>query len=167
MFLLAGISFLPFPYPLVDISVTLHGNGNKNQPDIQPEFKELKDPIYSPLPTVHTLNSITSDSCRVFPRITSQSWFQLAGMNVVPYYIAFILKGARITGQNANLQTFLIQCVLHVVKAILAILFTNRWGHRLFLHITSFLMAQLFFLIGGLVGNFRPELVSKSNLSTT
>lgn len=88
-------------------------------------------------------------------------------MNVAMYYIAFILEGAGITGQNANLQTFSIQNILYVVMVLLAILFINRWCHRFFLLISYFLMALQFFLMGDLMSKYGSKLVSEGNSNTT
>ncbi|KAK3830301.1 MAG: general substrate transporter [Linnemannia gamsii] len=165
--LLAGISFFPYsPRWLADkgrwdealeVLANLRAHGNKNDPAVQAEYKEIEDAVnfdrtlaarsYAELFRPPALR-------RVFLGMSLQSWSQLTGMNVAMYYIVFIFQGAGITGQNANLQASSIQYVLNVVMTIPAILFIDRWGRRPVLLVGSTFMALWLFLIGGLMGRF-------------
>ncbi|KAG0280921.1 hypothetical protein BGZ95_007956 [Linnemannia exigua] len=177
--LLAGISIFPFsPRWLADqgraeealeVLANLRANGDKNDPEVQAEFKEIQDAItFDRTLAARSYAELfrTPNSRRVFLGMTLQSWSQLTGMNVAMYYIVFIFQGAGYTG-NANLQASSIQYVLNVVMTIPAILFIDRWGRRPVLLIGSLFMALWLFLIGGLMGKFGAPAVLEGNSTTT
>ncbi|KAF9436340.1 hypothetical protein BGZ76_004234 [Entomortierella beljakovae] len=178
--LLIGIGFFPFsprwladkdrPEEALEVLANLRANGNKNDPAVVAEFKEIQDAItFDRTLAARSYSELfkTPNLRRVFLGMTLQSWSQLTGMNVAMYYIVFIFQGAGITGQNANLQASSIQYVLNVVMTIPAILFIDRWGRRPVLLIGSLFMALWLFLIGGLMGKYGSPLDSGDNKTTT
>ncbi|KAF9904955.1 hypothetical protein EC991_002195 [Linnemannia zychae] len=177
--LLAGISIFPYsPRWLADqgrgeealeVLANLRANGDKNDPEVQAEFKEIQDAItFDRTLAARSYAELfrAPNARRVFLGMTLQSWSQLTGMNVAMYYIVFIFQGAGITG-NANLQASSIQYVLNVVMTIPAILFIDRWGRRPVLLIGSLFMALWLFLIGGLMGKFGGPALLDGNSTTT
>jgi sugar porter (SP) family MFS transporter len=177
--LLAGISVFPFsPRWLADqdrweealeVLANLRANGDKNDPIVQAEYKEIEEVIrFDRTQAARSYIELFQkpNLRKVFLGMTLQSWSQLTGMNVAMYYIVFIFQGAGYTG-NANLQASSIQYVLNVVMTIPAILFIDRWGRRPVLLIGSLFMALWLFLIGGLMGHFGGPAVLEGNTTTT
>jgi sugar porter (SP) family MFS transporter len=180
LILLAGISFFPFsPRWLADkgrwdealeVLANLRADGNKNDPAVQAEYKEIEDAVnFDRTLAARSYRELFRKPAvrRVFLGMSLQSWSQLTGMNVAMYYIVFIFQGAGITGQTANLQASSIQYVLNVVMTIPAILFIDRWGRRPVLLIGSTFMALWLFLIGGLMGRFGGPTTLTDNKTTT
>lgn len=180
LILLAGISIFPFsPRWLADqgrseealqVLANLRANGDRNDPEVLAEFKEIQDAINfdRTLAARSYLELFRYPNAkRVFLGMTLQSWSQLTGMNVAMYYIVFIFQGAGLTGQDTNLKASAIQYVLNVVMTIPAILFIDRWGRRPVLLIGSMFMALWLFLIGGLMGRFGSSISFDGNSTTT
>ncbi|KAF9933905.1 hypothetical protein FBU30_004073 [Linnemannia zychae] len=178
--LLAGITFFPFsPRWLADkgrwdealeVLANLRAGGNKNDPAVQAEFKEIEDAVNfdRTLAARSYMELFRKPAARrVFLGMSLQSWSQLTGMNVAMYYIVFVFQGAGITGQTANLQASSIQYVLNVVMTIPAILYIDRWGRRPVLLVGSTFMALWLFLIGGLMGRFGSATTLENNTTTT
>ncbi|KAF9162391.1 hypothetical protein BGX21_002001 [Mortierella sp. AD011] len=179
LILFIGISFFPFsPRWLADrgrseealqVLADLRANGDKNDPAVLAEFKEIQDAVtFDRTLAARSYSELFRHPYgrRVFLGMTLQSWSQLTGMNVAMYYIVFIFQGAGVTG-NANLQASSIQYVLNVVMTVPAILFIDRWGRRPVLLLGSTFMALWLFLIGGLMGKFGSPLESTDGNSTT
>ena len=177
--LLAGISLFPYsPRWLADkgrseealeVLANLRANGNKTDPAVLAEYKEIQDAItFDRTLAARSYMQLFRQPAlrRVFLGMTLQSWSQLTGMNVAMYYIVLIFQGAGITG-NANLQASSIQYVLNVVMTIPAILFIDKWGRRPVLLIGSTFMALWMFLIGGLIGKFGEPALLGENTTTT
>ncbi|KAG0204614.1 hypothetical protein BGX28_003520 [Mortierella sp. GBA30] len=180
LILFAGTTIFPYsPRWLADkdrseealeVLANLRANGNKNDPAVIAEFKEIQDAItFDRTQAARSYLELFQHPYgrRVFLGMTLQSWSQLTGMNVAMYYIVFIFQGAGITGQNANLQASSIQYVLNVVMTIPAILFIDRWGRRPVLLVGSTLMALWLFLIGGLMGKYGSPAQYEGNSTTT
>ncbi|KAG0261849.1 hypothetical protein BG011_000612 [Mortierella polycephala] len=154
----------------LEVLANLRANGNKNDPAVVAEFKEIQDAInFDRTLAARSYAELfrTPNARRVFLGITLQSWSQLTGMNVAMYYIVFIFQGAGVTGQNTNLQASAIQYVLNVVMTIPAILFIDKWGRRPVLLIGSTFMALWLFLIGGLMGKYGSAISFDGNSTTT
>ncbi|KAF8957296.1 hypothetical protein BGZ46_002216 [Entomortierella lignicola] len=179
LILLLGISFFPFsprwladkdrPEEALQVLANLRANGNKNDPAVLAEFKEIQDAItFDRTLAARSYMELFRypNARRVFLGMTLQSWSQLTGMNVAMYYIVFIFQGAGITG-NANLQASSIQYVLNVLMTIPAILFIDKWGRRPVLLIGSTFMALWLFLIGGLMGRYGSKTSFDGNKTTT
>ncbi|KAG0050635.1 hypothetical protein BGZ83_004601 [Gryganskiella cystojenkinii] len=179
LILLVGIYYFPYsPRWLADqdrweealeVLANLRAGGDKNDPLVQAEFKEIEEVIrFDRTQAARSyLELFQKPNLRkVFLGMTLQSWSQLTGMNVAMYYIVFIFQGAGYSG-NANLQASSIQYVLNVVMTIPAILFIDRWGRRPVLLLGSMFMALWLFLIGGLMGHYGQPADLEGNSTTT
>ncbi|KAF9187158.1 hypothetical protein BGZ51_004287 [Haplosporangium sp. Z 767] len=158
------------PEEALEVLANLRANGDKNDPAVIAEFKEIQDAItFDRTLAARSYSELfrTPNARRVFLGITLQSWSQLTGMNVAMYYIVFIFQGAGITGQDTNLRASAIQYVLNVVMTIPAILFIDKWGRRPVLLIGSTFMALWLFLIGGLMGKYGSAISFDGNSTTT
>jgi len=76
-----------------------------------------------------------------------QMWSQLCGMNIMMYYIVYIMEGASIA---SPLITASIQYIINVVLTLPAILYMDTWGRRPSLLIGSFFMMLFLFISGAL-----------------
>lgn len=73
------------------------------------------------------------------------------GMNIMMYYIIFIMRGAGIADE---LLTSSIQYVINVVMTLPAILYLDKIGRRPALLVGSFLMMTWLFTTGGLQASY-------------
>ncbi|KAG0055139.1 hypothetical protein BGZ83_009551 [Gryganskiella cystojenkinii] len=179
LILLVGICFFPYsPRWLADqdrweealeVLANLRAGGNKNDPAVQAEYKEIEEVIrFDRTQAARSYIELfrRPNLPKVFLGMALQSWSQLTGMNVAMYYIVYIFQGAGITG-DTNLRASSIQYVLNVVMTIPAILYIDKWGRRPVLLIGSTFMALWMFLIGGLMGKYgEPDLLDGNSTTT-
>ncbi|PVI05503.1 hypothetical protein DM02DRAFT_685249 [Periconia macrospinosa] len=88
-------------------------------------------------------------------------WSQLCGMNIMMYYIVFIMRGACIADE---LLTASIQYIINVALTLPAILWLDKVGCRPSLLVGSFLMMSFLFISGALQGTYgipNPEKTDK------
>ncbi|KAK9490462.1 hypothetical protein V1508DRAFT_451725 [Lipomyces doorenjongii] len=85
---------------------------------------------------------------RVFLGMAIQIWSQLTGINIMMYYIVYILESAGI--RNVLLASSA-QYIINVAMTIPAILWVDKWGRRPSLLVGAVSMAFWLFLIGGLL----------------
>ncbi|KAF2687507.1 general substrate transporter [Lentithecium fluviatile CBS 122367] len=132
----------------------LHGGGDTNHPKVLAEYKEIEDAL-----RFEREEAETSFAALVKPRIlrrvilgmSIQMWSQLCGMNIMMYYIVYIMKGAGIADE---LLTASIQYIINVALTLPAILWLDRFGRRPALLIGSFLMMSWLFISGALQGAY-------------
>jgi hypothetical protein len=92
----------------------LHGGGDLNHPKVLAEYREIEDAL-----RFEREQAETSFGALVKPRIVKrvilgmsiQMWSQLCGMNIMMYYIVFIMRGAGIADE---LLTASIQYIINV-----------------------------------------------------
>jgi MFS family permease len=119
----------------------LHGGGDMNHPAVLAEYKEIEEAL-----RFEREQAETSFGALMKPRIIKrvilgmsiQMWSQLCGMNIMMYYIVFIMRGAGIADE---LLTASIQYIINVAMTLPAILYLDRFGRRPALLIGSFMMA--------------------------
>jgi MFS family permease len=88
---------------------------------------------------------------RVLLGISIQAWSQLCGMNIMMYYIVYIMKAANI---GDPLLTASIQYIINVLLTLPAILYLDRFGRRPALLLGSLGMMTWLFISGGLQGAY-------------
>ncbi|KAK9322266.1 general substrate transporter [Lipomyces orientalis] len=126
-------------------------NNNVNDPLVLAEYKEIEDQIrFEREVRTRPIRELLSRKMRkrVFLGMSVQIWSQLTGMNVMMYYIVYILQSAGIT---SVLLASSIQYVINVVMTIPAILWMDRYGRRPALLLGALSMALWLYLIGGLL----------------
>ncbi|CBY00000.1 similar to glucose transporter [Plenodomus lingam JN3] len=142
----------------------LHGGGDVNHPKVLAEYKEIEEAL-----RFEREEAETSFAALIKPRIVKrvilgmsiQMWSQLCGMNIMMYYIVFIMRGAGIADE---LLTASIQYIINVAMTLPAILYLDRFGRRPALLVGSFLMAVWLFTTGALqasYGNPNPDPTDK------
>lgn len=85
--------------------------------------------------------------------VFTQIWSQLTGMNVMMYYITYVMGMAGLGG-NINLIASSIQYVINVLMTIPALLFMDRWGRRPMFVIGAVLMSVWMFANAGLMASY-------------
>ncbi|KAI1823521.1 general substrate transporter [Xylaria intraflava] len=158
--LFAGLFFFPYsPRWLaskdrwdeaMSVLAKLHGGGDINHPKVLAEYKEIEEALrFEREEAVSSFKALVRP--RIFRRVilgmSIQMWSQLCGMNIMMYYIVYIMEGAQIA---SPLTTASIQYVINVLLTLPAILYLDRFGRRPALIIGSFFMMLFLFISGGL-----------------
>ncbi|KAK9335451.1 general substrate transporter [Lipomyces starkeyi] len=126
-------------------------NNDINNPHVLAEYKEIEDQIrFEREIRAQPIRELLSPKMRkrVFLGMAVQIWSQLTGMNVMMYYIVYILQSAGIT---SFMLASAIQYVINVVMTIPAILWVDKYGRRPALLLGALSMALWLYLIGGLL----------------
>ncbi|KAJ3467767.1 hypothetical protein MRS44_005331 [Fusarium solani] len=108
----------------------LHGKGDRTHPTVLAQYREIEDSLrfdreeaansYKNLVTRRMLK-------RVILGMSIQAWSQLCGMNIMMYYIVYIMEGANIA---SPLLTASIQYIINVLLTLPAILYLDKFGRR-------------------------------------
>ncbi|KAI5296096.1 MFS sugar transporter [Ascosphaera acerosa] len=138
----------------MEVLARLHGKGNREDPKVLAEYKEIEDAMIADREgekaTWFDLAK-PRNLKRVSLGMGLQMWSQLSGMNVMMYYIVYIMQSI---GIGSPLLTSAIQYVLNVVMTLPAIMFLDRMGRRPTILAGFFMMAVWLYLVGGLQGGF-------------
>jgi len=158
--LLVGLFFFPYsPRWLASkdrmdealrVLARLHGKGDINHPKVLAQYQEIEEAL-----RLEREQATSSFRDLVAPRMykrvllgmSIQMWSQLCGMNIMMYYIVYIMEGAQIA---SPLATASIQYVINVVLTLPAIVFLDKWGRRPSLILGSFGMMTWLFISGAL-----------------
>ncbi|KAF2198340.1 high affinity glucose transporter [Delitschia confertaspora ATCC 74209] len=143
----------------------LHGNGNVNEPKVLAEYQEIEEAIrFQREHAVSSFKALAEPRMakRVLLGMSIQMWSQLCGMNIMMYYIVYIMQGA---GIGNELLTSSIQYIINVALTLPAILWLDRFGRRPSMLIGSFLMMTLLFISGALQASYGHPNPDKSDKS--
>lgn len=136
----------------------VHGGGNVNDPKVLAEYREIENAIrFEREEAISSFAELTKPRTvkRVILGMSVQMWSQLCGMNIMMYYIVYVMQGA---GIDDPLLTAAIQYIINVVMTIPAILFIDKLGRRPAMLAGSLLMMTWLFISGGIQGAFgEPE----------
>ncbi|KAK3349625.1 general substrate transporter [Lasiosphaeria hispida] len=158
--LLVGLFFFPYSprwlaskdrwEEAIKVLAALHGNGDVNHPKVLAQYQEIEEAL-----RLERESAASSFKTLTEPRILKrvalgmsiQAWSQLCGMNIMMYYIVYIMEGAQIA---SPLATASIQYVINVALTLPAILYLDKWGRRPSLILGSFGMMTWLFISGAL-----------------
>lgn len=134
----------------IQVLARLHGKGDVNHPRVLAEYQEIEEALrFEREQAVSSFKALVEP--RMFKRVllgmSIQMWSQLCGMNIMMYYIVYIMEGAQIA---SPLATASIQYVINVVMTLPAILFLDKIGRRPALIGGSFMMMTWLFISGAL-----------------
>ncbi|KAF8543995.1 general substrate transporter [Trichophaea hybrida] len=142
----------------LEVLADVHGGGNRSDPRVLAEYKEIEDTIrFEREEAITSFAELTKPRTvkRVVLGMSLQMWSQLCGMNVMMYYIVYVMQGA---GINDPLLTASIQYIINVAMTIPAIIYIDRLGRRPALLVGSFLMMTWLFISGAIQGAYgEPE----------
>jgi sugar porter (SP) family MFS transporter len=141
----------------------LHGGGDPNHPKVLAEYQEIKDALHFEREQAETSFAALAKP-RIIKRVilgmSIQMWSQLCGMNIMMYYIVYIMKGAGIADE---LLTASIQYIINVALTLPAILWLDKFGRRPALLTGSALMMTFLFISGALQGAYGHANPDKSD----
>ncbi|KAK3316596.1 general substrate transporter [Apodospora peruviana] len=158
--LLVGLYFFPYSprwlaskdrwEEALKVLASLHGKGDVNHPKVLAQYQEIEEAL-----RLEREQGQTSFKALVAPRMVKrvllgmsiQMWSQLCGMNIMMYYIVYIMATAQIA---SPLATASIQYVINVGMTLPAIIFLDKWGRRPSLILGSFGMMTWLFISGAL-----------------
>jgi sugar porter (SP) family MFS transporter len=143
----------------------LHGGGDVNHPKVLAEYQEIEEALrFEREQAVNSYKALVEP--RMFKRVilgmSIQMWSQLCGMNIMMYYIVYIMQGA---GIGDELLTSSIQYIINVALTLPAILWLDRFGRRPSMLLGSFGMMTLLFISGALQASYgrpNPDKTDKS-----
>ncbi|CCD46006.1 similar to MFS sugar transporter [Botrytis cinerea T4] len=147
----------------IKVIADLHGGGDVNHPKVLAEYQEIEEAL-----RFEREEAISSYKQLVAPRMIKrvvlgmsiQMWSQLCGMNIMMYYVVYIMQGANIANP---LITASIQYILNVLLTLPAIVYLDRFGRRPAMLIGSFLTMTFLFIAGGLQAGYgEPNNTSKT-----
>ncbi|KAG9248760.1 high-affinity glucose transporter [Calycina marina] len=138
----------------INVMAGLHGGGDVNHPKVLAEYQEIEEALrFEREEAVSSYRQLVAP--RIFKRVvlgmSIQMWSQLCGMNVMMYYVVYIMEGANIA---SPLLTASVQYILNVLLTLPAILYLDRFGRRPALLIGSFFMMTFLFIVGTLQASY-------------
>ncbi|KAK9484957.1 general substrate transporter [Lipomyces starkeyi] len=125
-------------------------NNDINNPLVLAEYRDIEDQIRIERETEPKIRrELLSKKLRkrVFLTVAVHVCNQLAGANLLDYYILYIYQSLGVA--DLRLAGF-IQYAIKVVTTVPAILWSDKWGRRPFLIIGAIVMAICFFVVSGL-----------------
>lgn len=134
----------------IQVMAALHGGGDVNHPKVLAEYQEIEEALrFEREEAISSYKQLTEPRMlkRVLLGMSIQMWSQLCGMNVMMYYVVYIMEGANIA---SPLLAASVQYVLNVALTLPAIVYLDRFGRRPSMLIGSFLMMSLLFVVGAL-----------------
>ncbi|KAI1106535.1 general substrate transporter [Jackrogersella minutella] len=158
--LFAGLFFFPYSprwlaskdrwEEAIQVIAILHGGGDINHPKVLAEYKEIEEALrFEREEVLSGFGALIQP--RIFKRVvlgmSVQMWSQLSGINVMMYYIVYIMEVARI---GSPLTTASVQYVINVVLTLPAILYLDKIGRRPTFMVGSFFMMVFLFISGAL-----------------
>ncbi|KAL3427742.1 glucose transporter [Phlyctema vagabunda] len=155
----------------ITIMAKLHGGGDINHPKVLAEYREIEAAL-----RFEREEAVSSYRQLVFPRMLKrvvlgmsiQMWSQLSGINIMMYYVVYIMEGADI---GSPLLTASIQYIINVALTLPAIMYLDRFGRRTAMLSGSFIMMLFLFIVGALQAVYGqanvPPLKNPSNSNIT
>ncbi|KAL8716305.1 MAG: hypothetical protein Q9220_000210 [cf. Caloplaca sp. 1 TL-2023] len=138
----------------IRVLANLHGNGDIGHPKVLAQYREIEEAMtFEREVGDSTFKALTQPRMinRVILSICIQMWSQLCGMNVMMYYIVYMMQAA---GVHNLLLTASIQYILNVVLTLPAILFIDTWGRRPSLLYGAISMMALLFIVAALSATY-------------
>ncbi|KAK9350415.1 hypothetical protein V1523DRAFT_419896 [Lipomyces doorenjongii] len=125
-----------------------------NDPLVLAEYKEIEDQIRiereEESSSYHELFG-TKIRKRLFIAMAVQCWSQLIGVNMLLYFVIYVLASAGITNERLATSVYYI---IFIISTIPTIVWTDHWGRRSSLLIGALSIAFCMFLIGGIFARF-------------
>ncbi|OCL09216.1 MFS sugar transporter-like protein [Glonium stellatum] len=150
----------------ITVLADLHAGGNLKHPKVLAQYREIEEALrFEKECRAAGWAAILEPKMakRVVLGMSVQLWSELCGMNVMMYYILYIMEGANI---GSPLLTASIQYVINVALTLPAILYVDKWGRRPTLLLGAFGMGVCLFISGGLQARYgQPTTAPDSDLS--
>ncbi|KAI9741572.1 MAG: MFS sugar transporter [Claussenomyces sp. TS43310] len=114
----------------IQVLADLHGDGDLNHPKVLAEYQEIEEALrFERGEILSSYRQMIEPRMlrRVVLGMSIQMWSQLSGINIMMYYIFYIMESANI---GSPLITSSIQYIINVVLTLPAIIYIDRWGRR-------------------------------------
>lgn len=147
-----------------DLLVLLHGNGNREDPLVLAEFKEIHDTLAYEK-TIQTgfksLIAPKANARRFLIVVVLNIAAQIIGSNIVSSFFGIALDGAGITDTNTQMVVTLVQNVWNLVCALAGSFAMERVGRKGMLFGASVLMT-FFLVLMAILGSIYTDSTNKS-----
>ncbi|KAI4129288.1 MAG: hypothetical protein LQ338_002297 [Usnochroma carphineum] len=160
MLLAIGMFFVPYSprwlagqdrwEEAIRVLANLHGHGDIGHPKVLAQYREIEEAMtFEREAGGSAFKALTRPRMfsRVVLTVSIQMWSQLCGMNVMMYYIVYMMQAA---GVHNILLTASIQYILNVALTLPAVLFIDTWGRRPSLLYGALSMMTLLFAVGAI-----------------
>ncbi|KAH6640008.1 general substrate transporter [Truncatella angustata] len=162
VFLLIGLPFLPrSPRWLAKVGrdeeailtlARIQANGDINDPLVIAEWEEISTVLRAERETGKGWRKFIKNGMwkRTMAGMSVQAWQQLAGANVIVYYLTYIAQMAGLTG-NVGMVTSGVQYAVFIIFTGVMWLFIDKTGRRTLLVYGALGMGFCHFVIGGVM----------------
>lgn len=131
----------------------LHGEGDMRSPRVMAQYREIEEALRREKRGEIGWKALTQKGMmkRTVFGIWIQAWSQLCGMNIMMYYIMYIMESANMA---SPLLTASAQYIINMVLTLPAIMFIDKLGRRPALVGGSFALMALLFCSGAILQYF-------------
>jgi sugar porter (SP) family MFS transporter len=155
----------------LDILANVHANGDKDDPEVLAEMLEIRQYVDIEKDSSNTYLTLFNKKNwrRSMVGIMTQVWQQLAGGNIMMYYVVYVFEMAGLTGE-VNLIASSVQYVIMVVFTAPVMFYIDKTGRRPLLLIGSLGMGVFVFAVGGLLatyGEYTDSVGGNANIHIT
>ncbi|AEO68522.1 uncharacterized protein THITE_76090 [Thermothielavioides terrestris NRRL 8126] len=163
VFLMLGLPFLPRSprwlakvgrdQEAIQVLANIQANGDVNDPLVIAEWEEIQTVMHAELEAGRGWRKFFKNGMwkRTLAGMSVQAWQQLAGANVIVYYLTYIASMAGLTG-NVAMVTSGIQYAVFIVFTGIMWLFIDQTGRRSLLIFGALGMGFCHFVVGGVMG---------------
>ncbi|ANB11599.1 Snf3p [Sugiyamaella lignohabitans] len=154
-----------------EILAQVHAKGNKDDTVVLAEMMDIRTIVELERDASSTYLALFSKKNwrRSMVGIMSQVWQQLAGGNVMLYFVVYVFQMAGLTGQ-INLIASSVQYVIMVIFTTPVMFYVDKVGRRPLLIIGAIGMGTFVFAVGGILatyGKYADEVGGNANIHIT
>ncbi|GAA5860901.1 hypothetical protein JCM8547_003883 [Rhodosporidiobolus lusitaniae] len=154
----------------LQILADIHAKGDTENELVKLEYTEIRQQIdFERTQAARSyLDLIKPDvRRRVFLGMSEQMWSQLTGMNVMMYYVVYVMQSAGLNGRRSELIASAVQYSLNVLFTLPALYYIDRLGRRPMLFYGAIAMAIWLCLVGALQAAFGHAVEAAGSDTTT
>lgn len=155
----------------LDILANVHAKGDQQDPEVLAEMVEIRQIVDIERDSASTYWALFNKKNwrRSMVGIMTQVWQQLAGGNVMMYYVVYVFQMAGLTG-SVNLIASSVQYIIMLVFTTPVMFYIDKTGRRPLLLIGSLGMGAFVFAVGGLLatyGKYVDQVGDNTNIHIT
>ncbi|GAA6001643.1 sugar porter family MFS transporter [Rhodotorula paludigena] len=154
----------------LQILADVHGRGSRDNELVRLEYAEIKAQIdFDKTQAAKSYLDLLKPSVRrrVFLGCSEQMWSQLSGMNVMMYYIVYVLQSAGLQGRRSELIASAVQYTLNVIFTFPGMYMIERVGRRPLMFYGACAMAVFLALVGALQATLGHDVEGAEAAATT
>ncbi|GAA5828919.1 hypothetical protein JCM11251_005918 [Rhodosporidiobolus azoricus] len=154
----------------LQVLADIHAEGDTDDAFVQSEYTEIRRQIdYEKTQAAKSYLDLLKPDVRrrVFLGCADQMWSQLSGMNVMMYYVVYVMQSAGLNGRRAELIASSVQYVLGVAFTIPAVIWIDKWGRRPMLLYGAIAMASCLCIVGSLQAHYGRNVENAGASDTT